>query len=116
MRFAHPHRTAAWAALTALTSIASPTWAQAESQPALPVYAPTADAAQAPSRPLGHQPLPDSGSVAADTDDWKGANAAVGTFPNGHADIVRWEAAQTGSAPQASPLPTPSHHHHGGRP
>jgi hypothetical protein len=29
-------------------------------------------------------------------DDWKKANAAVGQFPRGHADLLRWEQAQDG--------------------
>ncbi|MGE4329956.1 hypothetical protein [Diaphorobacter sp.] len=118
MRFAPPHRTAALAALTALASTASPTWAQVESQPAPPTHAVAADSAQAPGRPLRHPLLPASGSVAADTEDWKSANATVGTFANGHADIVRWEAAQARTAPPASTQPAPGHHHnhHGGRP
>lgn len=27
-------------------------------------------------------------------DDWKKANAAVGQFPRGHADLLKWEQAQ----------------------
>jgi hypothetical protein len=29
-------------------------------------------------------------------DDWKKANAAVGQFPRGHADLLKWEQAQDG--------------------
>ena len=29
-------------------------------------------------------------------DDWKKANAAVGQFPRGHADLLKWERAQDG--------------------
>lgn len=28
------------------------------------------------------------------SDDWKKANAAVGQFPQGHADLLKWEQAQ----------------------
>ncbi|SFU41107.1 hypothetical protein SAMN05216350_101821 [Polaromonas sp. YR568] len=34
-------------------------------------------------------------------DDWKKANAAVGQFPRGHADLLKWEQAQ--SAQPAAP-------------
>lgn len=34
--------------------------------------------------------------------DWKAANAAVGQFPRGHADLLKWEQAQARkSAPPA---------------
>ncbi|MFS2032959.1 hypothetical protein ACEN8I_02935 [Polaromonas sp. CT11-55] len=33
-------------------------------------------------------------------DDWKKANAAVGQFPRGHADLLKWEQAQ-GAQPAA---------------
>lgn len=32
--------------------------------------------------------------VEAASDDWKKANAAVGQFPRGHADLLKWEQAQ----------------------
>lgn len=36
--------------------------------------------------------LPTGVEFAAD--DWKKANAAVGQFPRGHADLLKWEQAQ----------------------
>jgi hypothetical protein len=36
--------------------------------------------------------LPTGVELAAD--DWKKANAAVGQFPRGHADVLKWEQAQ----------------------
>ena len=64
----------------------------------------------APTAPLVYQgmalprPAPQLG-----TQDWRAANAAVGQFPRGHADIVGWEAAQAkggsganGAAPPAT--------------
>ena len=53
------------------------------------------------------------GEIATDTADWRAANAAVAAFPRGHADVLRWEAAQ------AAPHPAPAAaapHHHGGQP
>ncbi|CAN7179049.1 hypothetical protein [Polaromonas sp. LjRoot131] len=34
--------------------------------------------------------------VETAADDWKKANAAVGQFPRGHADLLKWEQAQDG--------------------
>ena len=58
--------------------------------------------------------------VAHDSLDWKAANAEVGRFPRGHADILKWEQSQgqaphTPSTPAAAPpskAPGPMHHHH----
>ena len=50
--------------------------------------------------------------VETESVDWKKANAEVGQFRNGHADILKWEAAQaerkTGIAPPM-PMPMPAH-------
>ena len=50
--------------------------------------------------------------VETESVDWKKANAEVGQFRNGHADILKWEAAQaalkTGVAPPM-PMPIPMH-------
>lgn len=67
---------------------------------------------QAAGAPLVHpalavQPLPGSDGPLAD---WRAAHQAVGAFPRGHADIVRWEAGQ-GSAPVQQPM-----HHQGHKP
>ena len=44
--------------------------------------------------------------VSEDLEDWKKANAQVGQFPRGHADLLKWEAAR-----QPSPVPaTPPKH------
>ncbi|WP_212645974.1 hypothetical protein [Delftia sp. PE138] len=69
----------------------------------------------AASLPLRHAALPASGAVETELTDWRQANAAVGEFPNGHVDILRWEAAQAG---RSTPAPSPhgSHMQHGGRP
>lgn len=69
----------------------------------------------APAAPLQHPPLPASGAVVEGPGDWKAANAAVGEFPRGHADIVRWEAARQ-PAPTAAEPSHHDHHHHGGKP
>lgn len=115
MRFAHPTSPAAMMALAALAGIAPPTWAQVDNAPAAPSQTATADSAQAPSLPLHHQPLLPSGDVAEADIGWKAANTAVGAFPGGHSDIVRWEAEQARAAPPSPGMPTPKHHH-GGRP
>ncbi len=69
----------------------------------------------AASLPLRHAALPASGAVETELTDWRQANAAVAEFPNGHMDILRWEAAQGG---RSTPAPSPhgSHMQHGGRP
>ena len=38
--------------------------------------------------------------------DWKRANAEVGQFSKGHADILKWEANQAG---RKAETPMPSH-------
>ena len=41
--------------------------------------------------------------------DWKAANAEVGQFTRGHADLVKWEADQAGKKPEpAMPALTPA--------
>ncbi len=42
-------------------------------------------------------------AATAATDDWKAANDAVGAFPRGHADILRWERQQAPTTPPAAP-------------
>jgi hypothetical protein len=44
--------------------------------------------------------------VSEDLEDWKKANAQVGQFPRGHADLLKWEAAR-----QPSPVPAAPHKH-----
>lgn len=66
----------------------------------------------APSRPLRHLPLPHSGTVVDGPRDWRAAHAAVAEFPNGHADVVRWEAAQPRFAPAQAWSVAPTHEGH----
>ena len=79
----------------------------------------------APTAPLQHQPLAASGAIVAQPGDWKAANAAVAQFPRGHADVLKWEKAQsaapvhTAPMPMPTPVPAPAHHNHhqhGGQP
>lgn len=54
--------------------------------------------------------------------DWKAANAEVGRFPRGHADLLKWEqsqraagtpaAALAASAPASPPASVPGSHGH----
>ncbi len=46
--------------------------------------------------------------VETESVDWKKANSEVGQFRNGHADILKWEAAQPGGKAGA-PMPMPMH-------
>lgn len=54
-----------------------------------------------PVPPLSYVPLPPVGASALVTtlDDWKTANAAVGQYPRGHLDIIKWEQAQEAARP-----------------
>ena len=100
----------------ALVLAATTPWAQAQTPQPLP---PTASSTQADwlspaadTLPLQHPALPASGGVEQTNTPWADANAAVGAFPRGHADVLRWEAAQT-----PAPAPTaPGTHQHGGQP
>ena len=113
--FAHSFRTPRLWALTALCALgAAALHAQTvHSTTPGPATPPSPLNPSAPSLPLVHQPLQPSGAIATDTADWRAANAAVAAFPRGHADVLRWEAAQ------AAPHPAPAAaapHHHGGQP
>ena len=99
MRPAHP---VSFFVFAAFTAAALAGWAHAQ-----PVTALATDVAAA-TAPLHHQPLPASGSVETVETDWHSANAAVATFPRGHADILAWEAAQARAANAASSAPTPA--------
>ena len=71
----------------------------------------------APTTPLQHQPLAASGAIVTQPGDWKAANAAVAKFPRGHADVLKWEKAQSATPSQAAPRPEQhNHHQHGGQP
>ena len=122
--------TALAAALLLASLSAAP--AQAQSAP------PTAPAAPLPpaqvlnpaaaTLPLTSPALPVSTAVAHEITDWRAANAAVGEFPRGHADVLKWEALQASKtsepqqqhqssisrpAPQPATQPAPAGHHHG---
>lgn len=64
--------------------------------------------ASAPTTPvpavLYHSPLAGLPTgIAQTTLDWKAANAAVGQFPRGHADLLQWEEEQ--ARQKATPTP-----------
>ena len=78
--------------------------------------------------PLISPALPVSTAVAQEITDWRAANAAVGEFKRGHADVVKWEKLQASKAsdtqpqqqhsasrpaPQPATQPVPAEHHHG---
>lgn len=87
-------------------------------------------------RELQHTPLPSGGGWVTEPVDWRTAHSAVAQFPRGHADVLRWEAAQAQAQQAAAPMPAataaaPAHaacpmmasppasqpaHHHGGQP
>lgn len=66
----------------------------------VPQQAAAAVSPEAPVPAVPYHPLQAAGASALVTegDDWKAANATVGQYPRGHADIVKWEKAQP--APQ----------------
>lgn len=73
----------------------------------LPQQAAAAATADVPVPAIAYQPLEPVGASALvqELQDWKAANAAVGQYPRGHRDIVKWEKAQL-PAPAAA-MPTP---------
>lgn len=108
--------------LAALAASSPAAWAHAHdgSHPPASSSAGLTDAIDpaAASLPLRHAALPASGAVETELTDWRQANAAVAEFPNGHMDILRWEAAQGG---RSTPAPAGQGQHdkhlqHGGRP
>ena len=123
MRIAHtPFYSALLLAMGALLSV--PSGAQTPTAPPLasPAAAHVLDA-DAPTRPLVHQSLENSGSIVTTPGDWRKANAAVGEFPRGHSVIVKWEAAaQPGKSDNAGKAAQPDeqghhmHHSHGAKP
>ena len=99
-------------ATSALPSLAAePHLAPAAAKTAVAVFNPAA-----PTAPLQHQPLATSGAIVTQPGDWKAANAAVAQFPRGHADVLKWEKAQSTVPSQATPAPNHQHHQHGGQP
>lgn len=101
MRIAHA--LTPWGAI--LVAAAAP-WAWAQTSPPAPHPAapPSADWLNpaADSLPLLHPPLPASGAVEQSSTPWPQANTAVAAFPRGHADVLRWEAAQPSRAAASS--------------
>ena len=90
-------------------ALLAPSLALAQNPPPLKAFdfAGAADAA-APTAPLVYQGMaPPRPAPQLGAQDWRAANAAVGQFPRGHADIVGWEAAQakggSGAASAAAP-------------
>ena len=71
----------AWLLASALAISTAPAWPQAHD------HGGTAAA------------TPDKAPPPQQTADWKAANEAVGTFPRGHADILRWEQSRAPAAP-----------------
>ena len=55
--------------------------------------------AQLPSAAAPHVSEPHA-DVEMQTRDWKAANAQVGQFPRGHADVLNWERSMRTAAPQ----------------
>ena len=90
--------------LAAALAVASPMLADAAdaADPAAPVPLPT-------YRPV----LPATPTdLAEEAIPWRKANADVARFPRGHADLLKWEAAQERQAPSpATETPTPEHRH-----
>ena len=98
-------------AISALPSLAAePHLAPAAAKAAVAVFNPAA-----PTAPLQHQPLTTSGAIVTQPGDWKAANAAVAQFPRGHADVLKWEKAQSAAPSQTTPAPS-HQHQNGGEP
>ena len=115
MRIAHS--LIPWGALVLAT--ATP-WFQVQVQAQTAPPAPTASSTQADwlspaadTLPLQHPALPASGGVEQTNTPWADANAAVAAFPRGHADVLRWEAAERAAA-AAPATATPAMHPQGG--
>ena len=92
----------------ACLAMLTPTLALAQNPP-LPAFAGAADPA-APTAPLAYQGITPRPLQAQQlgAQDWRAANAAVGQFPRGHADLVAWEAteAKAGNAATVSAPPS----------
>ena len=98
--------------ISALHSLAAePDSARAPVEAATVVFNPAA-----PTVLLQHQSLPASGTIVTQPGNWKSANTAVAQFPRGHADVLKWEKAQSAAPNQATPAPSHQHHQHGGQP
>ena len=105
-----------FAGMSTLPGIAAEAVTTNASAPASASASPAVLDPAAPSAPLHHSALPPSGNIVAQPGDWKAANAAVAQFPRGHADVLKWEKAQSTAPSQATPAPNHQHHQHGGQP
>lgn len=85
----------------ALLALALPLLAGAQN---VPQQAAAAVAPGAAVPPVPYQPMARSGAsgLVSEREDWKAANAAVGQFPRGHQDVIKWEKARE-AAPSAAP-------------
>lgn len=61
----------------------------------------TAATPELPVPAVSYRPLEPAGASALvqELEDWKAANAAVGQYPRGHRDIIKWERAQQAVQP-----------------
>lgn len=80
-------------------------WPALGSSQPLPQQAAAAAKADAPVPAIVYRPLEPAGASALvqELQDWKAANAAVGQYPRGHRDIVKWEKAQPPTPAAATP-------------
>ena len=119
MRQAHPLSLTAMALLMA--GVSPPALAQTP-EPAPPAAQSPAKGNRvfdpdAPTLAMQHQPLAAGAAIVNQPGDWKAANAAVGEFPRGHGDVLRWEKSQDNASGPAPDSGAPAHqHHHGGQP
>ncbi|TSE28347.1 hypothetical protein Tther_02142 [Tepidimonas thermarum] len=93
----HPHGRWCWLGLLVLAALDTPR-AQTHVHPGTHPSVPAAAVA-----PSGGNPNTDTTDPASR---WRAANEAVGAFPRGHADILRWERAQ-GLVRAPAPGPSP---------
>ena len=119
MRQAHPLSLTAMALLMA--GVSPPVLAQTP-EPAPPAARSPANGNRvfdpdAPTLALQHRALAAGAAIVNQPGDWKAANAAVGEFPRGHGDVLRWEKSQGNASGPAPDSGAPAHqHHHGVQP
>lgn len=101
---------------TTLGVVVSLTAAHAQSRDASPSSSsPSITDAHAPTLALEHEALQPAGQIVQQPGDWRAANRAVAEFPRGHADVLKWEAAQPqggAKTPAAVPKSRPTSHQH----
>lgn len=85
--------------ILALAALAAASLAQAQPPETGTAADPTAQVPRPTDRPL-LQDLPRG--VETRQEDWKRANAGVGQFPRGHADLLKWEEAQRPRPPASA--------------